>query len=346
MGPAPVRWPSVHGVAEWPGRWGSFGPEPHRPHPNRELVVATGSSKTDARTAAPKKRLSEQVSDVLRRRHYSPRTEKTYIHWMSRFVRFHAGRSPAEMGSREVVAYLTHLAVDEHVSAATQRQAFSALLFLYRTVLGRELEGIEAHVRAKPSRHVPTVLSRAEVRAVLGEMSGRNLLVATLLYGSGLRLIECLRLRIKDLDWERHQLCIRQGKGRRDRYTTLPRSIPPALTQHVESLRTRHQRDLKANYRGATLPNALEKNSAAPPRTGRGSGYSGQRDWFTTLEPTNCAATTFMNRHRRKPHAPLESTSASPRTLPAIHSRPTSSSPAPTSAPCKSCSATETSRQP
>lgn len=212
-----------------------------------------------ARRFPRKQRLSEQVRDVLRRRHYSPRTEKAYIDWMSRFVRYFGGRSPEDMGSTEVVAYLTHLAVEKNVSAATQRQAFSALLFLYRTVLGRDLEGIHEHVRAEASRHVPVVLTRREVRDLLARMNGQNLLIATLLYGGGLRLIEGLRVRIKDLDWERHQLCIRQGKGRRDRFTTLPESMRPELARHIEKLQVLHKRDLRAAYRGASLPYALEK---------------------------------------------------------------------------------------
>ena len=149
------------------------------------------------------------MRDVLRRKHYSPRTEKAYIDWMSRFVRYHADRPPEEMGAGEVIAFLTHLAVERHVGPATQRQALSALLFLYRTVLGRDLDGLEAHVRARPSRSAPVVLTSSEVRAVLAAMRGQNQLIATLLYGGGLRLIECLRLRVKDLDWERHQLCVR-----------------------------------------------------------------------------------------------------------------------------------------
>ena len=206
----------------------------------------------------PPRRLSERVRETLRRGHYSPRTEKAYIDWMSRFVRYHRGRPPEQMATAEVIAFLTHLAVERHVGPATQRQALSALLFLYRTVLGRKLDGIEAHVRARPSRAAPVVLTVSEVRAVLATMRGQNQLIATLLYGGGLRLIECLRLRVKDLDWERQQLCVRQGKGRHDRFTTLPTSLRPALTAHVEHLRALHRRDLEAGSHGASLPNALE----------------------------------------------------------------------------------------
>jgi len=168
---------------------------PEEAHPGKKVELSS--------PPAPR-RLSERVRDVLRRRHYSPRTEKAYIDWMSRFVRHHRGRSPEEMGADEVIAFLTYLAAERHVALATQRQALSALLFLYRTVLGRDLEGLEAHVRARSSRLAPVVLSPSEVRAVLATMRGQNQLIATLLYGGGLRLIECLRLRVKDLDWERH----------------------------------------------------------------------------------------------------------------------------------------------
>lgn len=185
---------------------------------------------------------------------------------MSRFVRYHGGRAPEDMGSEEIVAFLTHLAVERKVSAATQRLALSALLFLYRTVLERDLEGLEAHVRARPGKSVPVVLTPGEVRRLLAEMEGRNRLIATLLYGGGLRLIECLRVRVKDVDWERHQLCVRQGKGRRDRFTTLPSSLHAALTEHMESLRLLHARDLAAGYRGVRLPHALERKSPAAPR--------------------------------------------------------------------------------
>jgi len=212
------------------------------------------------------RRLSERVREVLRLRHYSPRTEKTYIDWMSRFVRYHGRRAPEEMGAGEVIAFLTYLAVERHVAPATQRQALSALLFLYRVVLGRDLDGIEAHVRARSTRPAPAVLSPGEVRAVLAAMRGQNQLIATLLYGGGLRLIECLRLRVKDVDWERHQLCVRQGKGRRDRFTTLPASLRPALTEHLKVLRRTHAADLKARSCGVTLPDAIERKLGSASR--------------------------------------------------------------------------------
>ncbi|MGE4608017.1 MAG: integron integrase [Myxococcota bacterium] len=232
------------------------------------------------------------MRNILRTRHYSPRTENTYIAWMSRFVRYHGGRQPEEMGASEVVAFLTHLAVERHVSPATQRQALSALLFLYRTVLGRKLEGLEVHVRSRASRPAPVVLSVTEVRALLGEMRGQNRLIATLLYGGGLRLIECLRLRVKDLDWDRHQLCVRQGKGRRDRFTTLPASARPALVAHIRALRALHQRDIEAGYRGVALPDAVDRKL-------RSASTAWQWQW---LFPTTRLAFDRRSKELRRHH--------------------------------------------
>jgi integron integrase len=199
------------------------------------------------------------VREILRRRHYSPRTEKSYLMWMTRFVRFHANRHPEGMGAQEVIAFLTHLAVDLEVSPSTQRQAQSALVFLYRTVLERRLDGLEAAVRIRGQRPTPIVMSIDEVRAVLAQMRGTHHLIATLLYGSGLRLIEALRIRVKDLDFARAQLCVRQGKGRKDRYTTLPGSLRDAMQRHLESVERLHRRDLREGLGCAPLPFALER---------------------------------------------------------------------------------------
>jgi integron integrase len=211
-------------------------------------------------------RLSQRVRDVLRRRHYSFRTERAYLAWMKRFVLYHGGRHPEQMDAAEVVEFLTHLAVQRRVSAATQRQAQSALVFLYRTVLGRGLEGLEASVRARPSRPVPVVMSVEEVRAVLAELCGTHRLIATLLYGGGLRLLECLRLRVKDIDFSRSQLCVRQGKGRKDRFTTLPGSLRPVMTRHLAEVRAIHQRDLAQGYGRAPLPHALDRKLSTSAR--------------------------------------------------------------------------------
>jgi integron integrase len=199
------------------------------------------------------------VRDVLRVRHYSLRTEEAYMMWMTRFVRFHRNRHPEAMGADEVIALLTHLAVHLHVSPSTQRQAQSALAFLYRTVLGVRLDGLEAAVRARGERPAPIVMSVDEVRAVLAEMRGTHQLIATLLYGSGLRLIEGLQVRVKDLDFDRNQLCVRQGKGRKDRYTTLAGSLGDPMREHLKKVRRLYTKDRHDDQGCAPLPYALER---------------------------------------------------------------------------------------
>jgi len=175
-------------------------------------------------------RLLDRVREAIRTRHYSRRTERAYAGWIRRFVLFHGKRHPQEMGEAEVTAFLSHLATRRHVSASTQNQALSALLFLYRVVLGRDLGWLDHLVRAKQPTRVPTVLSRGEVTALLGELDGTARLVASLLYGAGLRLLEGLRLRVKDLDFERNEITVRDGKGRKDRVTLLPRSVSRTVT--------------------------------------------------------------------------------------------------------------------
>jgi len=202
-------------------------------------------------------KLLERVRIAARRRHYSLRTEQSYVAWVRRFILFHGKRHPKEMGAPEVVAFLSDLAVRGRVAAATQNQALSSLLFLYRYVLDRELEGLDAAVRARAGRALPVVLTRDEVRSVLAHLHGTRRLQATLLYGAGLRLMECLRLRVKDLDFARSQLTIRQGKGRRDRMTTLPRRLRGPLERHLVQVRRLHERDLEQGYGEVLLPDAL-----------------------------------------------------------------------------------------
>jgi integron integrase len=202
-------------------------------------------------------RLLDRVRLEARRRHYSRRTEQSYAAWVRRFVLFHGKRHPQEMGAGEVVAFLSHLATEGDVTASTQNQALSALVFLYRHVLDRELEGLDAAVRASRPSVLPVVLGREEVRAVLSHLHGTHRLQAGLLYGGGLRLLECLRLRVKDLDLDRSQISVRQGKGRLDRATTLPRSLRRDLERHLGSLRDLHRRDLGHGYAGVPLPGAL-----------------------------------------------------------------------------------------
>jgi site-specific recombinase XerD len=178
---------------------------------------------------AGKPRLLERMRQELRARHYSPRTEKAYVSWTRRFIFFHRTRHPAEMGEAEVKAFLTSLATRGKVSASTQNQALAALLFLYGAVLERELDWMDDIVRAKRPARLPVVLSRKEVSAVLGRLRGTPRLMAALMYGSGLRLLECCCLRIKDIDLARREITVRDGKGGKDRVTVLPRTLVTPL---------------------------------------------------------------------------------------------------------------------
>lgn len=182
---------------------------------------------TDPSSPKPKK-LLDQLRDAIRLKYYSYSTEKTYVHWVRRYILYHNKRHPAEMGPAEIEAFLAHLAKEEQVSASTQNQAFSALLFLYRNVLQIDLP-VPIHIlRAKRSEHLPTVLSKDEVARVLSGMQGLHQLMGKLLYGCGLRLMECLRLRVKDIDFEQSQIIVREGKGEKDRVTMLPAWFSPS----------------------------------------------------------------------------------------------------------------------
>jgi integron integrase len=209
--------------------------------------------------ASSQPKLLDQVRAVIRSKHYSRRTEETYIDWITRYVRFHKTQHPRELSSADVTAFLTHLAVDRDVAAATQNQARSALLFLYREVLGIAIDAPQNVVAAKMPRRLPTVLTRDEVRAVLGLMSGDHRLMAQLLYGSGLRLMECLRLRVKDLDFAQHQLTIRDGKGMHDRVTMLPDALTAPLQVHLLLVRRMFDEDVEHGYGMVYLPFALER---------------------------------------------------------------------------------------
>lgn len=208
---------------------------------------------------ALKPRLLDQVRDSLRRRHYSLRTEKVYVHWIRRFILFHGKRHPAEMGAAEVTAFLSDLARRLHVSASTQNQALSALLYLYGQVLEVKLPWLDQVERAKRPARLPTVLTVAEVRSVLAHLDGTKRLMVALLYGTGLRLTECLGLRVKDVDFERGQLVVRDGKGGRDRVTMLPQALSRELKEHLERVKLLHDADLKAGLGRVALPFALER---------------------------------------------------------------------------------------
>jgi len=210
--------------------------------------------------STPKSRkLLDQIRDAIRLKHYSYSTEKTYVHWARRYILYHNKRHPAEMGVAEIEAFLTHLAKDENVSASTQNQALNALLFLYRNVLQMDI-AIPIHaLRAKPCEYLPTVLSKDETIRVLSGMQGVHQLMAKLLYGCGLRLMECMRLRVKDIDFEQSQIIVREGKGEKDRATMLPASLIQPLKNQITFVKNQHERDLAQGYGSVELPFALAR---------------------------------------------------------------------------------------
>jgi len=206
---------------------------------------------------APK--LLDQVRRAITARHYSYRTEKSYIGWIKRFIIFHGKRHPVQMGEAEITAFLSALATQRRVSASTQSQALSALIFLYRAVLGREIDWIHGVVKAKRPVRLPVVLTRGEVRAVLNEMHGTPLLMASLMYGAGLRLLECARLRVKDVDFEMGEITVRDGKGGKDRVTMLPFTLKAELAAHVGRVKRLHDRDLRRGHGSVALPGAVAR---------------------------------------------------------------------------------------
>jgi integron integrase len=210
----------------------------------------------DQRRGSP---LLNAVREAIRVRHYSYRTEQTYLHWIKRFILYHGKRHPREMREAEVAAFLSHLAVAGRVAAATQNQALNALAFLYRHVLDAPLEDIQGVVRARSSRRLPVVLSRAEVGRLLGALDGVHWLVGCLLYGAGLRLMEAVRLRVKDLDFEHRAILVREGKGAKDRVVTLPDELLLPLQRHLAVRQTQHARDCARGVGSVWLPHALER---------------------------------------------------------------------------------------
>jgi integron integrase len=209
--------------------------------------------------ATPQPELLDQMREALRSRHYSRRTEPSYCHRVKRFVLFHEVSHPSEMAEPEINAFLTHLAVKESVSASTQNQALSALLFLYRHVIGREVGDLGDLIRARRPLRVPVVMTRDEVKAVLAPMSGDRWLMASLMYGAGLRLTECLCLRVQDIDFGRNEITIRAGKGNKDRRTTLPESLEQPLEQHLRAVKRVHEKDLADGWGRVLMPDALDR---------------------------------------------------------------------------------------
>jgi integron integrase len=223
------------------------------------IPLARPESGPTGQDSARPPRLLDRVRAGLRARHYSPRTEKAYVGWIRRFILFHSKRHPDEMSSVEVGAFLSNLAIDGKVSASTQNQALAALLFLYQQVLGRELEWLGDLVHAKRPKQVPVVLGRQEARDLLARLEGSVWLVCSLLYGAGLRLLEALRLRVKDIDLDRREIVVRRGKGGKDRRTVLPSLLVEPLRAHLAAVKKMHDADLLAGAGDVALPDALER---------------------------------------------------------------------------------------
>ena len=206
-----------------------------------------------------KPRLLDQVRDALRVRHYSLRTEETYLQWIKRFILFHNKRHPMEMGEQEITAFLTYLAVDKHVAPSTQNQALSALLFLYKEVLDQELEWMDDIVRARRTERIPEVLSPDQVRQLINQLVGTHQLMTRLLYGTGMRLMEVVRLRVRDVDFHYRQITVRSGKGNKDRVTVLPASLFEPLKAHLTRVKALHVKDLAEGGGHVFLPYALAR---------------------------------------------------------------------------------------
>ena len=234
------------------------------------VVTHPNAPTKDTLSKAPKPKLLDEVRARIRGLNYSIRTEDTYVDWVRRFVLFHAKRHPRDMGATEIEAFLTHLAVAGKVSASTQNQAKSALLFLYREVLGIDLPWLGDIASARQGKRLPVVLTVAEVQAVLGRTTGTAGLMLRLLYGSGLRLMECVRLRVKDVDFGQMQILVRDGKGDKDRVTMLPRSLVEPLREHLVKVRVLHRKDIAEGFGEVYLPYALDRKY---PNAGREWGW-------------------------------------------------------------------------
>ncbi len=223
------------------------------------------SPENDLSTSDRRRGLMDEVQRRLRVNHYSLRTETAYLGWIRRFIEANGRRHPKVLGGPEVEAFLSRLAVDGGVASSTQNQALSALLFLYRDVLAIELPWMESVVRAKRARKLPVVLSRPEVQRLLAQLEGRSWLMASLLYGAGLRLLEVLRLRVKDVDFERGEITVRDGKGAKDRRTVLPLALLQPLKLEVERVRALHATDVAAGFGAVWLPHALARKYPKAP---------------------------------------------------------------------------------
>ncbi len=267
------------------------------------------------------------MREALQTRHYSSRTEHAHVDWAKRFMLFHQKRHPKEMGNAEIAAFLTHLALDRKVAASTQNQALSALLFLYHDVLHQEVGSVDA-VRARKPKRLPTVLTKNETRRVINAMSGVPQLLAKLLYGSGLRALEGVRLRVKDIDFAQRVLLVRQGKGDKDRITMLPENVVAPLQEHLARVHQVHTTDLAHGYGAVYLPYALERKY---PQT--------NREWsWQYVFPAKCRSVDPRTGVTRRHH--LDESSLQKAVRAATRLQHTYWKPATIFGPCKNCSDT------
>jgi integron integrase len=244
-------------------------PQAPKTHVVQALAVGRVAASNGAALPSHGPKLMDRLREALRSRHYSRRTEQTYCHWVKRYIFFHKVRHPAEMAEPEINAFLTHLAVREKVAASTQNQALSALLFLYRHVIGREVGDLGEVIRAcKPAR-LPVVLTREEVKVVLKNLTGDRWLMASLMYGAGLRLMECLQLRVQDIDFPCNEILVRDGKGAKDRVTMLPESLKAPLQEHLKRVKSIHEGDLADGWGCIRLPDALDRKYPNAPKEWR-----------------------------------------------------------------------------
>jgi integron integrase len=291
-------------------------------------------------------KLLDRVRSAIRTRHYSRRTEDAYAHWIRAYIVFHGKRHPESLGAGEVSAFVSWLAEARRVSASTQNQALSAVLFLYRHVLGIELHGLPQIVRARTPERLPVVLSREEVMRLLGQLSGTMHLVVTLLYGAGLRLEECLELRIKDIDFERQQVIVRSGKGQKDRVTVLPAAATAALRVHLDGVRRVHEGDLAKGLGRVVLPFAVARKSPSATTDWRWQFVSRRRGSAAIGVSVRRRGIACTSRRCRRlwpmRHGRRGSSNASGRTRCGTASRLTSWRPATTFALCRSSWAIET----
>ena len=315
-----------------------------------EAVLSPPPSPAPVATDPKRPKLLDRFRAAIRARHYSPRTEEAYAHWIRRYVFFHKLRHPAEMGVPELNAFLSHLAVNEHVSASTQTQALSALVFLYRRVLEKDVGWLDGVVRAKRPERLPVVLTRDEVRRLFGCLDGVTLLVCRLLYGSGMRVLECLRLRVKDVDFERNEITVRDGKGRKDRVTMLPTSCKQALDGQLKRVQRLHTNDLQNGLGRAALPEALARKY---PRADRQWGWqyvfpasSHYRDRVTGVRHRHHLHESVVQKAMAAPCGARASRSPRRRTACGTRSRQSCCATATTCAPSRISWATRTSARP